>query len=69
MKNAIISKILECEKASKLCWYTEFSNEFESDYNSFTDALLKLRQSNLECITDDKLKKQIKTSSPFFFWN
>lgn len=66
MKNVIVVKIIEYEKSNKQHWYTEFLTEFNNDYNNFSKALIMLRDTELECITDSILNEKICSCSNFF---
>lgn len=66
MKNTIVIKMIEYEKSNKNNWYTEFLNEYSNNYTVFSQSLILLRDSKLECITDFTLKENINACSQFF---
>ncbi len=66
MYNEIIKTLIEIEKHNKNNWYSEFSNMYSSDYGLFSDTLIKLRNTNLECIHDESLIDTINNCSSLF---
>lgn len=66
MYNEIIKSLIEIERHNKNNWYSEFSNMYSSNYGLFSDTLIELRNTNLECIHDESLIDAINNCSSLF---
>lgn len=66
MYNEIIEKLIEIQKSGKVVSYSEFSNLYGSDSKLFSDTLIELRNTELSCIDDELLIKNINNCSSLF---
>ena len=66
MMGFIIEKIIECESLGRKLLYKEFLNEFNMNNRTFSETLILLRDSALECVDDSDLKEKINSFSEFF---
>lgn len=66
MYNEIIEKLIEVEKSHIADWYSQFTDMYNSNTEQFSNTLIELRKTNLDCIDDESLIEDINNCSSLF---
>ena len=59
MHNEIISRLVEFRENNEANWCFRFTDMYTSNAEQFSDTLVELRNTNLECIDDEELVDKI----------
>lgn len=66
MHNEIISRLIEFRKNNEANWCFRFTDMYTSNAEQFSDTLVELRNTNLDCIDDEALVDKINKCSSLF---
>lgn len=66
MHNEIISRLVEFRENNEANWCFRFTDMYTSNAEQFSDTLVELRNTNLECIDDEELVDKINNCSSLF---